>query len=89
MNVKELRKLIKEEISNVTKEDVKAKAKKFIKVNHNPGEEDDNTTYEYPKNKIDKDIIDYIDKNERLNVTVNGQGSSMTLKGSKVIVEFY
>ena len=89
MNKHELRQIIKEEISNVVKEDVKAKAKKFIKDKHNPGEEDDNTTYEYSKNKIDKDIVDYLDKNKRLNITVNGQGSSMTLKDGKVVVEFY
>jgi hypothetical protein len=85
----ELRQLIKEEIRNVITEDVKDKAKKFIKANHNPGEEEDHITYEYSKNKIDKDIVDYINKNKRLDVTVNGQGSSMTLKGGKVVVEFY
>jgi hypothetical protein len=43
----------------------------------------------YVVDKIDKDIVDYLDKNKRLNITVNGQGSSMTLKDGKVVVEFY
>ena len=45
--------------------------------------------YEYFLSKIDPEILKYIIDNERLNVTVNGQSAAMTLKGNKVVVEFF
>lgn len=70
-------------------ENVFNKAKKLIKSNHNPGEEEDHITYEYSLKEIDPEIVDYIKNKERLNVTVNGQSSAMTIKKNKVIVEFF
>ena len=74
---------------NQMNENVTKKAKDFIKSNHNPGEEEDYITYEYSSSKIDPEILKYIKDNERLNVTVNGQSAAMTLKGNKVVVEFF
>jgi hypothetical protein len=68
------------------------KAKNFIKSNHNPGEEEDHITYEYSLEEIDPeivDLVDYIKKNKRLNVTVNGQSAAMTMKNNKIVVEFF
>lgn len=70
-------------------ENISKKAKDFIRFNHKPGEEEDYITYEYSLKEIDPDILDYIKKNKRLNVTVNGQPSAITLNGNKVIVEFF
>jgi uncharacterized membrane protein len=77
---------LKEEILN---ENISDKAKNFILKNHNPGEEEDHITYEYPLNKIDKEIVNYIKNKGRLNVTVKGQTAAMTIKNNTVIVEFF
>jgi hypothetical protein len=89
MKQSELRQIIKEEISKVVNENISKKAKDFIKSNHKPGEEEDRITYKYSLKEIDPEILDYIKKNKRLNVTVNGQSSAITLNGNKVIVEFF
>ena len=78
-----------EEVKKVVNENITKKAKDFIKSNHNPGEEEDHITYEYSSSEIDPEILKYIKDNKRLNVTVNGQSAAMTLKGNKVVVEFF
>ena len=88
-NEQELKASMSEEVKKVVNENITKKAKDFIKSNHNPGEEEDHITYEYSSSKIDPEILKYIKDNERLNVTVNGQSAAMTLKGNKVVVEFF
>ncbi len=77
------------DIENLSEDSIKTKTSEFIEDNFNPGEEEDNITYEIPTDEVDDDILDYIKKNNRLNVQVKGQGSSLTLQGNNVVIEFF